>query len=172
MSTSLVNRQRERLRLSPVSLSVHPSLSCLQTFVHKKNALFHFSASVVGVHSFVHTEVRMPSHLQNVLFSCFHDSLSNEETWGVMFPWLLSPVRNSECSEVKINKSAWWRHDGCAGCSWLRHAPLLANGKWKWSTAAGGKQCVDALETLNTAITTIQKGAQINHPELGPSDQM
>lgn len=49
----------------------------------KNYASFPFSASVVCVHTFIYTEVQMQCHLQNVLFSCFHDSLSNEKARGV-----------------------------------------------------------------------------------------
>lgn len=62
MSTSLVNRQRERLWLSPVSTPVHPSFRfrLFSDVSAHKNASFHFSASVVWVHTFVHTEVHVP----------------------------------------------------------------------------------------------------------------
>lgn len=91
----------------------------------------------------------------------------------VMFPWLLNPNQNSKCRDIRINKSAQWRHDNYAGCSWHWSLNSASFGHITLSKRYSLKvkrleKSVGALEMPNAQI---MRKWQINHPELASPHQ-
>lgn len=103
-----------------------------------------------------------------------------KEARGVMFPWLLSHDRNSQCRKVNEDKCARRRrHDSASRSACLSlHSTSFAYSTLSKRIRSESQawprlenKASAALETANARITTILEDAPINPPDEGPCHQ-
>lgn len=67
--------------------------------------------------------------------SCFYESRSDAEPWGVIFPWLPRP--NSKCREIKVRNKQLVPPPPSFACITLSNT--VQHTVWRWSATGAGK---------------------------------